>query len=733
VSPRIRIRSAWSDQADRPAVLGVVVAAALAGLLFGPVFGPGLTAPVVRPIAVVAVVTYCCYELACRWPRFERWRPWVNVPVGLFGVVETTLHASTANSLPTAASVRALYHGGRDSWLLTLQSTWPARPDPGLVVFVPLLVLAAAVLGVQMVTRAGSRLAALLPSLAVAGLAQGYHPLSGSAAVLAGIGFAALGAVIVTSGRWSAIRGAAYAAVLAVLAILVGTFAGSALDPAGRPAYSLQRAASPASIPMAITNPLDEIAYRLEHPQQLLFSDRAANADRWPIAVLDRFDGTNWTSNALYRRLGARLEPSRPAGVPSSRSDASITIDGLAGPWLPSQHGLESASGIEPLVDEATGSLLYGQVRPGLQYRLRWSSPQVPGPQLAGAGVVPGTAAAANSGVVPAAITVLARTATGAQRPSFRAALLLERYLRQHYRRAAGAHLPAGHGWPQIVHFLDPGNRDGGTSEQFATAYVVLARAAGIPARLVVGFRQPSQAGPDGSYVVRNGDMFAWPEVAVQGAGWVPLDPSGTARGAGRPDDQPGLAEATDQARNRLPPPDDIGPPAPTPTLPPGLRPGPAAAPAQTVQRRSLDGFFAVVAAAALACLLAWLLGVPVAKSTRRALRRRRTGAAGVLAAWFEARDRLRDHGVAVEPGMTVRDVAIVASHEVIDTRAARAIVRLGALLDVVLWSGAAVDARFADDAWRASGEVRHSLARRPITARLLAAVTLRGLLRPQR
>ena len=65
---------------------------------------------------------------------------------------------------------------------------------------------------------------------------------------------------------------------------------------------------------------------------------------------------------------------------------------------------------------------------------------------------------------------------------------------------------------------------DEGTAEQFASAFAVLARAVGLPTRVVVGFR-PVPPGPDGVAVVRGGDATAWPEVYFSGWGWVPFDP----------------------------------------------------------------------------------------------------------------------------------------------------------------------------------------------------------------
>ena len=70
----------------------------------------------------------------------------------------------------------------------------------------------------------------------------------------------------------------------------------------------------------------------------------------------------------------------------------------------------------------------------------------------------------------------------------------------------------------------EPGDQVG-TSEQFATAFALLARRAGLPTRLVVGFR-PGDRQPDGTRVIRGRDALAWPEVYFQELGWVPFAPT---------------------------------------------------------------------------------------------------------------------------------------------------------------------------------------------------------------
>jgi protein-glutamine gamma-glutamyltransferase len=65
-----------------------------------------------------------------------------------------------------------------------------------------------------------------------------------------------------------------------------------------------------------------------------------------------------------------------------------------------------------------------------------------------------------------------------------------------------------------------------GFCEHYASAFVVLMRAAGIPARVVTGF-QGGWWNTDGGYLlVRNSDAHAWAEAWLDGRGWVRVDPT---------------------------------------------------------------------------------------------------------------------------------------------------------------------------------------------------------------
>jgi protein-glutamine gamma-glutamyltransferase len=69
-------------------------------------------------------------------------------------------------------------------------------------------------------------------------------------------------------------------------------------------------------------------------------------------------------------------------------------------------------------------------------------------------------------------------------------------------------------------------NTKRGFCEHFATSFVYLMRAAGVPARIVTGY-QGGELNPNGNYlIVRQSDAHAWAEVWLENQGWVRVDPT---------------------------------------------------------------------------------------------------------------------------------------------------------------------------------------------------------------
>ncbi len=65
-----------------------------------------------------------------------------------------------------------------------------------------------------------------------------------------------------------------------------------------------------------------------------------------------------------------------------------------------------------------------------------------------------------------------------------------------------------------------------GFCEHYASAFATLMRAAGVPARVVIGY-QGGEINPTGNYlIVRQMDAHAWVEVWLEDRGWVRVDPA---------------------------------------------------------------------------------------------------------------------------------------------------------------------------------------------------------------
>jgi transglutaminase-like putative cysteine protease len=66
-----------------------------------------------------------------------------------------------------------------------------------------------------------------------------------------------------------------------------------------------------------------------------------------------------------------------------------------------------------------------------------------------------------------------------------------------------------------------------GFCEHYASAFVTLMRAAGIPSRMVIGY-MGGELNPTGHYlIVRQSDAHAWAEIWLPERGWVRVDPTG--------------------------------------------------------------------------------------------------------------------------------------------------------------------------------------------------------------
>jgi transglutaminase-like putative cysteine protease len=90
----------------------------------------------------------------------------------------------------------------------------------------------------------------------------------------------------------------------------------------------------------------------------------------------------------------------------------------------------------------------------------------------------------------------------------------------------------------EFIYTLEPGPYTGhaidefwldrklGFCEHFASAFVVVMRAMGVPARLVTGYQGADAVPQEGWYVVRQSNAHAWAEIWQPGEGWLRIDPT---------------------------------------------------------------------------------------------------------------------------------------------------------------------------------------------------------------
>lgn len=256
-----------------------------------------------------------------------------------------------------------------------------------------------------------------------------------------------------------------------------------------------------------------------------------------PLRVLaaTAYDGTNWTRPAPTLGRSARLELADSV----ARSERTIVVDSnaLDPPALATPQPILSAdlNGVSWQVDEATSDV-HVQTRPNA-YSTTYLEPLFTADLLRnGVDGLPGpdrlpssrniTTALAVDPRSAAAVRAATTTVTAGAATPYDAAVAIQEWLRSTGGFTYSLVLPAaplGDGvvGDPITAFLATKT---GYCVQFSSAMVMMARAAGIPARVAIGFLPGSQDG--GLWTVTAGDAHSWPELYFPGAGWVRFEPT---------------------------------------------------------------------------------------------------------------------------------------------------------------------------------------------------------------
>ncbi|MGW5052384.1 transglutaminase-like domain-containing protein [Actinokineospora sp. NPDC004072] len=579
----------------------------------------------------------------------------------------------------------------RDSVPRLLTAARPAPPSVDLLMPGVVLVFCVAVLAA--VSLRGTR--KLGPPLAAIALYAAGALLTGGQADPYGL--VAVGVVAAVLAGWVRMVEAplVLGAVIGLVAVVLP----------GANAFEPRELVRPPVADVQVANPLPKLAAWAAAPDTELFRLRGPQVPV-RLAVLADYTGASWRAAALYGPLGAVDAPDLPAGGRVEEVSVEFVVGALDGTWLPGVGRTVSTSIGDALVEADSGALVLPRgLVPGLRYSVRGVVDAPTDDALAAAGVPGGTAVGRYLALpnLPTELAEYARKAVSAARTPYEQAVALEQVVR--LDRVPDAEAPTGSSYARIAQFLfgAPGSLGAGkgTAEQFATAYAVLARAVGLPTRVVVGF-PPVPEGPDGYRVVRGIDATAWPEVYFEGWGWVPFDPvSGTDSGpsaAAKREVLDRLASIT--ASPTTPPtgiPPLVQPPAPAPE---------AAAPPPSRWPVVLLGLPAVPI-----FLLAALRGA-------RRSRLRRAGAAG---AWRHVLDLLVVSGQAPAPRLPAPAVASALPAPA---------PLLADLADRAAFSPEGD--RSGEEPWRLAREVRRAVARRvPWYRKLLWPIDPRPLRKP--
>ncbi|WP_225319777.1 transglutaminase domain-containing protein [Micromonospora aurantiaca (nom. illeg.)] len=667
-----------------PVPAALIVLVALSGVVLGRVYADPL---LTRLMAGAAAGSVLVSVAARRLPS------WLVAPLSVAALTGWTLlslrlaaaHAALPGGLGEVAADAA-----RNAIPRLLTAMIPVEPAPDTVLVPVVAAWLAGLTAAEVALRAGRVLLGYLPpALLYAGalyvVGPNADPAIGPTVLFAAVAAAGLAtparrdgpAPDPVAGLTPAVRAAvrlrlvaASAAGLAVVVALAALLAPVVAAQVDERPVDPRRYVEPPRVESLDENPLIRISGWALNPDQRLLDVRTVagagdgGSPRIRLAVLSDYDGVTWRVGATYRNAGRILPAAEPA--PDAATDEvrqEITVGDLTGRLLPAVPTPREVTGARVAYDPATGTLIRPEgLAPGLRYEVSSVRERPDANLLPTANVPAGDEVARVLRVADGAPEPVRRLATQLAESNgapYARADAIATFLAEHYRVTADA--PSGHAYPNLAFFLfGPRNGGGqrGTSEQFAAAFAVLGRLAGLPTRVVVGF-EPKGDGP-----VRAADAYAWPEVLFDGVGWVPFDPMP------RPDEEPRPVEEDFRPQPEDPPPSEV----PAPTEEPSVTP-PAAAPPPG---RNEGGLGTPVLVAGGVGGLALLVGAVLAAlyAARRRLTRSRLDAADpgerVAGAWRELTDALRLAGHPAGPDLAAAEVAERARLTLVEARAAR-------------------------------------------------------------
>ncbi len=537
------------------------------------------------------------------------------------------------------------------------------------------------------------------------------------------------------------------AAVIA-LAAIVGGGAGFWFSPAKDERFVLRDEIEPPFDPLDYPSPLAGFRHFTKQvtDEELFTVSGLAPGDRIRMATLDSFTGKLWNVTGAAASTGGsgsfelvgRSIPRSPLLTPVAHPDVEVTILSYDDVWIPGVGyprdfqltGGEAASRPDDLrYNAATGSMvLTSGLRTGDSYRIDPVTQQQPSVQeLAAVPVAPVELPPVEK--VPDIVASKAQEWAGAstspieQLEAIRLVLTRDGFL-SHGRASDAVPSRAGHGADRISELLE-GAQMIGDQEQYASAFALMARSLGYPARIVMGFA-PEVTEGGGTVTVTGDDVTAWVEVPFEGTGWVAFDP--TPEETDIPQDQVPKPKSEPQPQVRQPPraendAEDLLTPVELEEQDSDEDEPPFVIPAWA---------WGVGVGLLSLAALAFLPMLVVALVKARRMRRRRSGpvADQAAGAWEELADRYSELGYSVPPRLTRSMLAtrLETQFPATEQQAPPPLRALAADADELVFSGREGEPTEADAVWgRALGAVDVARASAPPRVRLLSRYRIRA------
>jgi transglutaminase-like putative cysteine protease len=233
----------------------------------------------------------------------------------------------------------------------------------------------------------------------------------------------------------------------------------------------------------------------------------------WRGPVLWDFDGRTWTTRPVARR-----------GVPHTGEQAlrySVTLEAHNNHWL---FSLESAASVpEGAMMSFDGQVLSNApVRSRIRYDMSSVLDPRPEPEEDRATLVRALRLPGDYNPRARGLAADWRAAAATDADVLRRAIVFLQEGQYGYTLE-----PPLLGLHSVDEFLFSTKL--GFCEHFASAFVFLMRAAGVPARVVTGYQGGELNPVDRIITVRQSDAHAWAEVFLRGRGWVRVDPTAAA------------------------------------------------------------------------------------------------------------------------------------------------------------------------------------------------------------